>query len=247
MTLDSYMFTNEGGRTKNEDCVAIDFSHDRGMFVLADGLGGHQLGEMASKCVCESLIEAWSEKADGNVSEWLEKEIAIANQKVIDLQKEQHATMKSTVVSLVIDSKKATWANVGDSRLYYFHEGRINCFTEDHSVSYKKYKVGEITRVQLATDEDQSCLLRTLGSEDRNAPDMNNTENELMVGDAFLLCSDGFWEYVLDQEMLIDLHKSESAREWANLLLLRAIKRVGKDNDNISVITVLVKDDGEEE
>lgn len=246
MTLDCYVFSNEGGKSKNEDCASFEIKDDGGIFVLADGLGGHQLGEKASKCVCDSLIEAWrvKDKSD-NIEEWLETQIAIANDKVIELQKEQHTIMKSTVVSLIIDSCKAIWANVGDSRLYYFHNGNIASYTEDHSVSYKKYKAGEITRVQLATDEDQSCLLRALGNEERNQADINGAFDNLSEGDAFLLCSDGFWEYVMEQEMVIDLHKARTAEEWTNSLLLRAIKRVGTDNDNLSVIAVLIEGDRE--
>lgn len=252
MTLDCYMFSNEGGKSKNEDCVSFDIKNDEGIFVLADGLGGHQLGEKASKCVCDSLIEAWSVRNESDdigdsddIEEWLKTQIAIANEKVIELQNEEHTIMKSTVVSLIIDSCKAIWANVGDSRLYYFHNGNIASNTEDHSVSYKKYKAGEITRVQLATDEDQCCLLRALGNEERNQPDINRTYENLSDGDGFLLCSDGFWEYVMEQEMVIDLHKSKTAENWINSLLLRAIKRVGTDNDNLSVIAVLVKGDRE--
>jgi serine/threonine protein phosphatase PrpC len=145
------------------------------------------------------------------------------------------------VVALAIDGNRAVWANVGDSRLYYLHEGRIYSCTEDHSVSYKKYKAGEITREEICTDEDQSRLLRTLGSEVRNEPDVKICDVPLVPGDAFLLCSDGVWEYLRDEEIAIDLLKARNARKWAELLLLRLMNRISGENDNLTLLALILK------
>lgn len=135
---------------------------------------------------------------------------------------------------------KAYWANTGDSRVYYFHDDTLSFVTNDHSVAFKKYKAGEITRAQIATDEDQSSLLRALGDKKRWEPNVGTIEG-ICSGDAFVLCSDGFWEYVFDEEILIDCLKSSSARGWGKLMLLRAIDRVKPGHDNLSVITVKVQ------
>ncbi|MBR1659535.1 MAG: hypothetical protein IJ705_04390, partial [Oscillospiraceae bacterium] len=123
------------------------------------------------------------------------------------------------------------------------HGGEQVFVTEDHSVSYKKFRAGEISRADIRTDPDQSALLRALGNAERCAPDAGSFEAPVGAGDGFLLCSDGVWEYLPEGEMLIDLLKSASAREWGENLLLRVLSRVGPGNDNLSLITVLVREE----
>ncbi len=242
MILDVFYYTNAGDREQNEDSVACRLRDGSGIFVVADGLGGHQLGEVASSCVAETLASEWERETEcGDRAEWLRDKIALANTEVMKLQTERRATMKSTVVVLAVDGDRATWANVGDSRLYYLRDGAILSVTDDHSVAYKKYQAGEITRHQIGQDEDQSYLLRTLGGADRNQPDIGGSPEPLMSGDAFLLCSDGVWEYLFDDEVPLDLLKSIDARDWAEHLLLRVISRIGRGNDNLSLMTVIVR------
>lgn len=240
MVIDEFEFTNQGGRSYNEDSVGSKWDGECGFFVVADGLGGHQFGEVASACVRDVLLEGWHpEEADR--PEWMKRQIAEANRQVLAIEKEKGSVLKSTAVLLAIDGDRAVWANVGDSRLYYLHNSEIKSITEDHSVAYKKYKAGEITREEIAQDEDQSCLLRSIGGGDRNEPDIHCSDVPLEAGDAFLLCSDGVWEYVKDEEILIDFLKAETAKDWAELLLLRLIDRIDGENDNLSLLTLMLK------
>lgn len=241
MTFDIYEYTNQGGRAYNEDSIDYVTKASSGVFVVADGLGGHQYGERASGCVCDSIITGWDGDFEGNPAEWLKKRIEFSNANVLKIQQELHATLKSTVVALAIDQGRASWANVGDSRLYFFRDGRISDYTNDHSVAFKKYRAGEITRAQIATDEDQSALLKSIGSDDRNEPEIYDKNLLLQPGDAFLLCSDGVWEYLLDEEIAIDLLKAEDAKEWGELLLVRLMGRIDGKNDNLSLIAIIVE------
>lgn len=240
MIFDTYEFTSPGGRSYNEDSVGSRTEEDHGLFVVADGLGGHSFGEAASACVRDTLLESFPCQ-DGDPAAWLEERIAEANQRVLELQEEKNAVLKSTVVALYVMGSRAVWAHAGDSRLYLIHEGRVRACTEDHSVAYKKYKAGEITRKELATDEDQARLLRSIGGPDHNEPDVHVYEELLAPGDAFLLCSDGAWEFLNDQEVAIDLLKSRSARQWAEALLLRMMERIQGGHDNLSLLTVILK------
>jgi len=147
--------------------------------------------------------------------------------------------MKTTVVALSVNGDQAAWAHAGDSRLYYLHNKAIEVYTEDHSVAYKKYLSGEITREQIGFDEDQSSLLRALGNPARSQPDCRLLEHPIAPGDGFVLCSDGMWEYILDEEILVDFLKADCAQTWAELLLLRVMERIGPENDNLSIITVM--------
>lgn len=237
MTLDSYLFTCQGGRSYNQDSVGSGNLPDGAVYIVADGLGGHLHGEMASKCAVDAILSRLPEPEE-ELTQWLTTQISNANSSILELQKQQRSNMKTTVAALVIQGANASWANVGDSRVYYLHNRALDRCTADHSVAYKKYISGEITRAQIATDEDQSSLLRTLGNPERNKPDCDSAT--IQPGDGFLLCSDGMWEYILDEEILVDFLKADSAQTWGELLQLRAMERITEGNDNISIITVMI-------
>ena len=241
MILDSYMFTNTGGRGYNEDCVGKSAITDGGVFVVADGLGGHRFGEVASKCVVDTFCSGSEPAAGEPLQKWLINRVNAAQNSVLRLQEERGGNRKSTLVALVIRGDDAKWANVGDSRLYYIHRGELLDVTEDHSVAFKKYMAGEISRDEIAGDEDQSSLLRAIGNDSRYLPNLTGIDEPLRSGDAFMLCSDGVWEYIRDNEVLIDYHKAFTAEQWAKLLLLRAMDRIKPGNDNMSIITVIVR------
>lgn len=207
---------------------------------MCDGLGGHAFGEAASHAAVDVIISSWQNSVLPDRKEWMHSVIKQANSKILELQREKNTIMKSTAVVLVIDGQHAVWANTGDSRLYYIHRGELFSVTEDHSVAYKKFKAGEIAREEIAADEDQSSLLRTLGNEERYEPDVYESGTPLEQGDAFLLCSDGAWEYLSDYEALVDYHKAADASHWMELMLTRIISRVDGKSDNLSMITVIV-------
>lgn len=238
MWFDHFSFTGKGGRSCNQDSVGVSDTPYGTVCVVADGLGGHVNGEMASRCAVDTLLSSAPGSAEDQIP-WLEERIAEANNAVLALQR-QHGSMKTTVVALSIHGDRAAWAHVGDSRLYYLHNKAVEACTEDHSVAFKKYLSGEITRNQIGSDEDQSSLLRNLGNPERNKPVCFTPDHPIAEGDGFLLCSDGAWEYLLDEEILVDFLKADRARTWAELLLLRIIERIPEDNDNLSIITVMV-------
>lgn len=237
--FDVFEYSNQGGRGYNEDSIGSCFNETSGIFVVADGLGGHALGEEASGIAVDTIISGWNASVE-DASVQLKEKIAEANQTILDLQKTKNAVIKTTAAVLAVDGDKAVWANVGDSRVYFLHGNSIHAYTNDHSVAYKKYKAGEITREQLGTDEDQSRLLRSLGSEERNEPELYAADVPLEAGDAFFLCSDGAWEYLMDEEILIDFLKSETAGQWAELMMLRIMERIDGENDNLSLLTVIL-------
>lgn len=241
MVLDSYSFSDKGGREDNQDSVALRESGQSGIYIVADGLGGHRGGRAAADCVTSTIIQAWEEGIPEDADDsrdWIYKQFERVNADIIKMQQEENGSMKSTAVVLAIAGDRAIWANTGDSRLYHIHKDKLESVTEDHSVAFKKYKAGEISRAQLCTDEDQSRLVKALGKEAKWEPDIYVCPIE--PGDAFLLCTDGLWEYVSDIEILVDSLKSVKAQDWAKFVLLRAIARIKPGTDNISLITVMV-------
>ena len=241
MRFDVFQFTNSGGREYNEDAVGYRVQGENGIFIVADGLGGHSYGELASSCVRDSLLEWWGNDDFVERSTWIDDRINDVNNRIMDLQRDKGATLKSTAAVLMVDNWQAVWAHVGDSRIYYLRNGMIYSCTDDHSVAYKKYQAGEISREEIGWDEDQSQLLRTLGNTERYEPEINVCPEKLMPGDGFFMCSDGAWEYLRDDEILVDMLKSENAKQWAELLLLRMMDRIVSGNDNLSMITVMLK------
>ncbi len=237
MRVSAYCYTNQGGRDHNEDslrCLA-----EEGVFVLADGLGGHGKGEVASALAVETIAAGCVEGArdqEGLLSLFQTANEAILAAQALPGQEE----MKTTAVALVITGDQAVWAHSGDSRLYRYADGALCHATRDHSVTYMKYLGGEIGYLDINHDDDRSSLLRALGKRECRP---ETGQAPLAAGDAFLLCSDGFWEYIYKEEILADLLKAETPRQWAEGMLLRHIRRAPPGNDNFSLITVFVEEE----
>lgn len=238
MEITAYQYTNRGGRDHNEDSVRCRIDPERGVFVVADGLGGHQKGEVASAVAADALLDGCL-RLEEPTGESLLKLMQAANQAVLDRQaRDGQEDMRTTAALLCLRKNSALWAHVGDSRVYHFSGGAIASVTGDHSVTYKKYLGGEIGYLDVYHDDDRSSLLRVLGRQPC-LPEAGGAP--CAPGDAFLLCSDGFWEFVYQEEMLIDLAKAETPEQWAQLMLLRRIRRAPEGSDNFSVITVFVE------
>ena len=240
MKISYYAYTNNGGRPNNEDSICCGLQNRRGVFVLADGLGGHSSGEVASGLAAQAIREgcAGAENLD---SETLKGQLEEANRLVLEGQKVPgREDMKTTAVALALEGDLAFWAHVGDSRLYRFSDGQLVFATRDHSVTYMKYLGGEISYMDVYHDDDRSSLLRVLG---KASCQPETGQAELKPGDAFLLCSDGFWEYVYQEEIQADLLKAETPAQWVQLMLLRQIRRTPPGNYNFSVIAVFVEEE----
>ena len=239
MKLTAYHYTNRGGRDHNEDALRAWADGDRGAFVLADGLGGHQCGEVASALAVETLFAGMT-AGDAPDEAGLLDLFQAANAGILHQQVQpDREEMRTTAVALSLADGEAVWAYIGDSRLYRFRGGELAEVTKDHSVTYRKYLGGEISYMDIYHDDDRSRLLRVLGKEPCK-PEAGRAAAE--PGDAFLLCSDGFWEFVYTEEIQADLCKARTPEAWAELMLLRHIRRTPPGSDNFSLITVFVEE-----
>lgn len=227
-------YTDIGGRPRNEDTVRHTLrGEDRLCLVVADGLGGHGGGETASAAAAEVICTQW----DGSVDPLrLTELVRAANQKVLSLQTRQCA-MKTTVTVLTLTPEQAVWAHAGDTRLYYFRDGSLSFQTRDHSAAQIGVMLGEITLDQIRFHEDRSRVLRALGQDAELI--VETKQQPLGAGKhAFLLCSDGFWEYVLEEEMAKDLRAAGTPEDWLARMRARLNARVGTDNDNNTAAAV---------
>ena len=236
MRINAYTYTNKGGRDHNEDSLRA--SAEAGVFVLADGLGGHRSGEVASALAADAIFSGMTRDAsleeDGLLSLFQS-----ANEELLRQQAQPgREEMRTTAVALKLAEGQAVWAHIGDSRLYRFSGGELAGVTADHSVTYRKYLGGEISYMDVYHDDDRSRLLRVLGKEPCR-PEAGQAA--VSPGDAFLLCSDGFWEFVYNEEIQADLCRARTPEEWAEGMLLRHIRRTPPGSDNFSLITVFVE------
>lgn len=243
MKIKTSLMSNIGGRDKNDDYAGYDYKEDScGIWIIADGLGGHMDGNVASKLAVESSLEAF--KANNKLTaDNIENIIKKANMDVIDAQGKHMLNngMRTTIVGLFTDSEKVLWAHVGDSRLYYFRQGELNFQTKDHSVSQMAVSAGEISSDQIRFHEDRNKLLRVLGSDPELKVEVLKEPLGIKSGDAFLLCTDGFWELVYETEMEIDLCKANSPEEWIRYMVERLYKRAPEGNDNFSATALFVE------
>lgn len=227
-------YTNIGGRKRNEDSVqGTLWGNDGLLLVVADGLGGHGGGEKASQSVCRTICQNWNGSAD---PETLATLLTMAHGNVLNIQTPQCA-MKSTAVVLAIRDTQAAWAHVGDTRLYHFLNGKLVFQTRDHSASQLAVMLGQITPQEIRFHEDRNRVLRALGQEGELSIEASHTVLE-PGRHAFLLCSDGFWEYVLEEEMELDLRMSANEEEWIRRMHARLCQRIPLDNDNNTAAAV---------
>lgn len=232
--LEIASYSDIGGRPCNED--TIQYAQKDGQrlcLVVADGLGGHGGGEQASSAAADVICREWNGQADKQTVTAL---MQSANRRVLSIQT-QRCAMKTTAVILTLCPTQAVWAHAGDSRLYYFKNGELAFQTRDHSAAQIGVMLGEITPDQIRFHEDRNRVLRALGQDDELT--VETQTQPLGAGrHAFLLCSDGFWEYVLESEMTEDLLRARSPQEWLDLMRARLMKRIPPNNDNNSAAVV---------
>jgi serine/threonine protein phosphatase PrpC len=227
-----------GGRPNNEDFCTFLPIEEATCWVVADGLGAHKGGELASRTAAETICQAFRTKPEVS-SIALAAHIDAAQEAILDLQQKSGILdMRTTVVVLLADSRAAIWAHVGDSRLYRFQPRGLVAQTEDHSVPMSLVKAGEISAAQIRGHADRNRLLRTLGERGAARPAVLPGPVPLAAGDAFLLCTDGFWENVLELEMAADLAASGSPEQWLDRSLFRLRKRIHQQSDNYSALAV---------
>jgi len=148
--------------------------------------------------------------------------------------------MRTTVVVLVADSRVMLWGHIGDSRLYHFEEGQFVSRTQDHSLIEKMVDAGEVSPAQARHHQDRNRLLRCLGDPDSDfEPTILDHSKPVLPGTVVLLCTDGFWEHVTEEEMALDLAKAGGAREWLEQMEGRLLDRAPEGHDNYAATAVL--------
>jgi len=187
-------------RPHNEDSY-LELAQ-RGIFAVADGVGGAQAGEVASQMAMDILGEAFANAGNGDAETVMRAAIERANAAIHDMAQElpQLSSMATTVVAVHLNGNIATIGHVGDSRVYRLdRDGELHRETEDHSMVAEEVRAGRMTEEQAENHPSRNIISRALGAESTVEPDLKTIMVE--PGSAFLLCSDGITRHVNDQEI----------------------------------------------
>lgn len=237
MIIKTACMSDVGGRITNDDTASIYQESGKAWVYVGDGLGSYAGGKRASRAAGEQLL-AMAKQGSMLPGERLREAALAADKAVMDLQKQSGGNMKTTMVFLAVEGDKARWMHVGDSRLYHFRDGKLAEQTKDHSVSQMAVLMGEITAHEIRFHEDRNRVLRALGGS--NAKAEISGELTLEEGkDAFLLCTDGFWEYVYENEMEMTLAEADSPKDWIRRMERILKTRVPSDNDNFTAAALI--------
>ena len=240
MLVNYYSVSKTGNREVNEDSTGIIKGTDCTCFIVADGLGGHGKGDIASQIAVSAFKSVFEKRLTLPMEESLTSAFQNAQNAIMSEQQRQGAVfqMKTTAAAVVFDHTSAICGHIGDTRIYTFAHNRIKERTLDHSVPQMLVLSREIKEKQIRNHPDRNKLLRVLGVQGDIKIDSFRID-DLSKYQAVLLCSDGFWELILEKEMCRTLKKSCSAQEWI-MRMCEIVERngQGKEMDNYSAIAI---------
>jgi len=239
MTIDTGTLSKTGGRRNNQDSFGCEVNQRTGCWVVADGLGGHAGGETASRMAVDAVLSVFRQTKSVS-PEIIDAGFFQAHQAIQQKATEDFSlsAMRTTLTVLICDEQQAVWGHVGDSRLYWFRNGKILYQTKDHSVPQMLVDAGKITPAEIRGHEEQNRLTRAVGQEGVLRATIVSEPVPLQSGDAALLCSDGIWNYILETEMEDDWAAANSTAEYLDLLERRVLARATGEHDNYTAVAV---------
>ena len=238
-------YTDTGDREINEDSfLCLPCGEGKFFAAVADGLGGHGLGDVASGIAVHTAYDVYKRKTKFSSDDFNDiydkcQEALLAQQISEHAQKK----MRTTLNLLCIDNNIACWSHIGDSRTYYFKDGKMVKRTIDHSVPQMLVSAGEIEEREIRFHEDRNRLLKALGIDGASHTGETEEEVALSGGQQFLLCSDGFWERITEEQIELCLDESDDPQLWIdNMIELATRNRREENADNTTVVAVWTED-----
>jgi PPM family protein phosphatase len=242
MKFTIYQNSRQGPRQYNQDRLAYSYSKDSLLLVLADGMGGHRHGEIAAQLAVKTLTDAFQRFALPFLSspaKFLTDHIQQVHDMIENVTQtdELIESPRTTIVAAIIQRGFLYCAHVGDSRLYHFRDGHLLFRTEDHSIVQSLYKKGMISKDEMATHPYKNKIYNCLGGETAPQIDLAN-RIELAEGDTVLLCTDGVWGFIPDQQIKEILHENNDIAATTMKLLDSAEFAADEKGDNMSAIGI---------
>lgn len=241
MKFSIYQGNRQGARPYNQDRLAYSYSKESLLLIIADGMGGHQRGELAAEMAIKILTEAFQRLAVPflvSPNKFLKDHILQIHNMIDNfaIANDMEDSPRTTIVAVILQHGELYCAHVGDSRLYHFRDGRLMYRTEDHSVVQMLYRKGLIKQEELETHPEKHKIYNCLGGERMPTIDIKPT-HDLLDGDSVLLCTDGLWSAMSDSELNILFHE-KALNETIPKMLNLAEARMGDLCDNVSAVGV---------
>ncbi len=240
MRFSVYQISRKGGRDKNEDRMGYCYTRDCGLFALADGMGGHPEGEVASQLALQTLAAIFQRDARPQLADplrFLHEALMAGHHQLLRYatQRALTDTPRTTVVACILQGGQAYWAHCGDSRLYLVRDDKLMARTRDHS--YSELQQGAATPPALLRERlNRNVLFTCLGSPGKPVIDTTGPL-QLQGGDRLLLCSDGLWGTVSDAVITEQLCTRQIA-DAVPELVEQALRNGGPKCDNVSVMAM---------
>jgi serine/threonine protein phosphatase PrpC len=239
MRFSVYQVSRKGGREKNEDRMGYSYTRDSGLFALADGMGGHPEGEVASQIALQTLSALFQREAKPRLEEplrFLHDAIIAGHHQLLRYATERALmdTPRTTLVACLLQGDSAYWAHCGDSRLYLVRGDKLVARTRDHSYSELQDTLAQV--VPMGDRVNRNVLFTCLGSPGKPVID---TAGPLRVypGDRVMLCSDGLWGSVADN-IITDVLARQPISDAVPELVELALREAGAKSDNVTVLAV---------
>lgn len=226
-------------RKNNEDRLIVN--KETGLFIVADGMGGHQGGEVAGEMAVESISSSLKEFLKGgssNISSIIYKAIHKANEEIYRKAKQDIKLngMGTTIVLALCRNDKIHIAHVGDSRAYLIRDGRIRQLTQDHSLVAELLEAGGISKEDVRNHHLRHIVTNALGIKESVEPDIMSMSPR--DGDYFLLCTDGLTDMMTDAEIREVIINSDNVQRTCEDLISSANEKSGKDNVTVILISI---------
>ena len=237
LALTAHLLHSQGGRSYQEDAYGYRVMQDIACFVVADGAGGHGGGDLASKLVVRAILEQHAIQPScsmGAAAALMQHahQVVLAGPRQVAPDPDRRATGGMALIDL--QSGRAVFGNVGDSRAYWFHEAALQLQTRDHSLVQQMADAGMIAREQMRSRKERSVLTSSLGSPGALEPYVYELDNVAAGGDVLLLCTDGLWEYVQEEEMQDVLRLNQDGDRYLAYFEHWVQQRAPKNCDNFT-------------
>ncbi|PPD31386.1 MAG: serine/threonine protein phosphatase [Methylomonas sp.] len=236
--LEFYQLSSVGDRDINQDCMAHRVCADYAVFVVADGLGGHHAGEKASQFFCRGLIEQAqlfqaqiNSQPESGVREWIAA--AVNRMRELFADDPNATNAHTTCAILYLDDQRVISVHCGDSRIYRLNPLRVLWRTKDHSLTQQLLDEGKISEWEMGIHPEQTKLTRSINVVTSPLVDISVFPT-MQAGETFILCSDGFWESIKEQEFL-QLSQVGSGKIELRKMAQMAILRAQGKSDNCTV------------